>query len=203
MYPNQNSGFNFNPGLALIQLWTTGHRGVITSSEAQDRGWSVVIAWELRISWHGNSVSKRQKSTMFLASLLLMYLVPYCSYSAILRPNFLLPNHHGLVEASRRTMRSSSSNSTKYVLLYKHKCYIEFLAHVKNTIFLSVKISFVVKRIATDVLLFFTEFCLCNKQKNAWVLGNTRFISRVELTWYLTRSLRSLMRMRYHVQHSK
>jgi hypothetical protein len=29
-----------------------------------------------------------------------------------------------------------------------------------------VKISFVVKRIATDVLLFFTEFCLYNKQKN-------------------------------------
>jgi hypothetical protein len=44
-----------------------------------------------------------------------------------------------------------------------------------------VKISFVVKRIiATDVLLFFTEFCLYNKQKNTWVLGNTRFISRVE-----------------------
>ena len=42
------------------------------------------------------------------------------------------------------------------------------------------KISFVVKRIATDVLLFFTEFCLYNKQKNTWVLGNTRFISRVE-----------------------
>jgi hypothetical protein len=43
-----------------------------------------------------------------------------------------------------------------------------------------VKISFVVKRIATDVLLFFTEFCLYNKQKNTWVLGNTRFISRIE-----------------------
>ena len=43
--------------------------------------------------------------------------------------------------------------------------------------FLRVKISFVVKRIATDVLLFFTEFCLYNKQKNTWVLGNTRFIS--------------------------
>jgi hypothetical protein len=43
-----------------------------------------------------------------------------------------------------------------------------------------VKISFVVKRIATDVLLFFTEFHLYNKQKNTWVLGNTRFISRVE-----------------------
>jgi hypothetical protein len=72
--------------------------------------------------------------------------------------------------------------------LYKYKCYIEFLAteknristHVKNTIFLRVKISFVVKRIATDVLLFFTKFCLYNKQKNTWVLGNTRFISRVE-----------------------
>jgi uncharacterized membrane protein YecN with MAPEG domain len=51
---------------------------------------------------------------------------------------------------------------------------------VKNTIFLRVKISFVVKRIATDVLLFFTEFCLYNKQKNTRVLGNTRFISRVE-----------------------
>jgi hypothetical protein len=36
-----------------------------------------------------------------------------------------------------------------------------------------VKILFVVKRIATDVLLFFTEFCLYNKQKNTWVLGNT------------------------------
>jgi hypothetical protein len=48
-------------------------------------------------------------------------------------------------------------------------------------IFLRMKISFVVKRIATDVLLFFTEFCLYNKQKNIWVLGNTRFISRVEL----------------------
>jgi hypothetical protein len=43
-----------------------------------------------------------------------------------------------------------------------------------------VKISFVVKRIATDVLLFFTEFCLYNKQKNTWLLGNTRFISRVD-----------------------
>ena len=42
----------------------------------------------------------------------------------------------------------------------------------KNTIFLRVKISFVVKRIARDVLLFFTEFCLYNKQKNTWVLGN-------------------------------
>jgi hypothetical protein len=42
-----------------------------------------------------------------------------------------------------------------------------------------VKISFVVKRIATDVLLFLTEFCLYNKQKNTWVLGNIRFISRV------------------------
>jgi hypothetical protein len=40
----------------------------------------------------------------------------------------------------------------------------------KNTIFLRVKISIVVKRIATDVLLFFTEFCLYNKQKNTWVL---------------------------------
>jgi hypothetical protein len=29
-------------------------------------------------------------------------------------------------------------------------------------------------------LLFFTEFCLYNKQKNTWVLGNTRFISSVE-----------------------
>ena len=47
-------------------------------------------------------------------------------------------------------------------------------------IFLRVKISFVVKRIATDILLFFTDFCLYNKQKNTWVLGNTRFISRVE-----------------------
>ena len=28
--------------------------------------------------------------------------------------------------------------------------------------------------------MFFTEFCLYNKQKNTWVLGNTRFISRVE-----------------------
>jgi hypothetical protein len=54
------------------------------------------------------------------------------------------------------------------------------LATEKNTIFLRVKISFAVKRIATDVLLFFTEFCLYNKQKNTWVLGNTRFISRVE-----------------------
>jgi hypothetical protein len=43
-----------------------------------------------------------------------------------------------------------------------------------------VKISSVVKHIATDVLLFFTEFCLYNKHKNTWVLGNTRFISRVE-----------------------
>ena len=40
---------------------------------------------------------------------------------------------------------------------------------------------------------------LYNKQKNTWVLGNTRFISRVEHD--LTRSLRSLVR--YHVQHSK
>jgi hypothetical protein len=52
--------------------------------------------------------------------------------------------------------------------------------HTKKIRYLRVKISFVVKRIATDVLLFFTEFCLYNKQKNTWVLGNTRFISRVE-----------------------
>jgi hypothetical protein len=31
---------------------------------------------------------------------------------------------------------------------------------MRNTIFLHVKVSFVVERIATDVLLFFTEFCL-------------------------------------------
>jgi hypothetical protein len=24
MYPNKNGGLNFGPGLALIQLWTTG-----------------------------------------------------------------------------------------------------------------------------------------------------------------------------------
>ena len=42
-------------------------------------------------------------------------------------------------------------------------------------------IAFQLKRIAMDVLLLFTEFCLYNKQKNTWVLGNTRFNSRVEL----------------------
>ena len=47
--------------------------------------------------------------------------------------------------------------------------------------------SFVVKRIATEVLLFFTEFFLYNKQKNTWVLGNM--------------GVRSLVR--YHFQHSK
>ena len=62
----------------------------------------------------------------------------------------------------------------------------------KNTIFLRVKISFVLKRIATDVLLFFTEFCLYNKQKNTWVLGNTRFISRVEHDISLVRCAHSL-----------
>ena len=41
-------------------------------------------------------------------------------------------------------------------------------------------IAFQLKRIAMDVLLLFTEFCLYNKQKNTWVLGNTRFNSRVE-----------------------
>ena len=36
-----------------------------TSSEAQDRGWSVVMAWELRTSCHGNGVSKRQNPPFF------------------------------------------------------------------------------------------------------------------------------------------
>ena len=44
-------------------------------------------------------------------------------------------------------------------------------------------IAFQLKRIAMDVLLLFTEFCLYNKQKNTWVLGNTRFNSRVELAY--------------------
>jgi hypothetical protein len=89
-----------------------------------------------------------------------------------------------------------------YTLLYKHKCYIEFLdteknriwTHVKNTIFLRVKISFVVKRIGTDVLLFFTEFCLYNKQKNTWVLGNTTFISRDEVLNMISHSFAALTR---------
>ena len=38
---------------------TSKTRGVKTSSEAQDCGWSVPTAWELRTSCHGNGVSKR------------------------------------------------------------------------------------------------------------------------------------------------
>jgi hypothetical protein len=60
--------------------------------------------------------------------------------------------------------------------------------------FLRVKISFVVRRIGTDVLLFFTEFCLYNKQKNTWVLGNTTFISRVEVLNMISHSFAALTR---------
>jgi hypothetical protein len=44
---------------------TAKTRGVKTSSEAQDRGWSVAIVWELRTSCHGNGVSKRQNPPFF------------------------------------------------------------------------------------------------------------------------------------------
>ena len=46
-----------------------------------------------------------------------------------------------------------------------------------------------------DVLLLFTEFCLYDKQKNTWVLGNTRFNSRVEHDISRVSAL-----VRYHIQ---
>ena len=61
------------------------------------------------------------------------------------------------------------------------------ISHVKIIVFQ-------LKRIAMDVLLLFTEFCLYNKQKNTWVLGNTRFNSCVE---------QDISLVRYHIQHSK
>jgi hypothetical protein len=44
---------------------TAKTRGVKTSSEAQDCGWSMPTAWELRTSCHGNGVGKRQNPPFF------------------------------------------------------------------------------------------------------------------------------------------
>jgi hypothetical protein len=55
-------------------------------------------------------------------------------------------------------------------------------------------IAFQLKRIAMDVLLLFTEFCLYNKQKNTWVLGSLGNTSLILVLNMISHSFAALTR---------